>query len=137
MLLERDGLVLVAQRPPGKHLAGKWEFPGGKLEAGEDAAAALLRELREELGCTVEILAALPTCRHAYDALSIELHPLVARLAPGSPPPHPHEHVALNWLPPAELDRIDLAAADLPVLAAYRTWLGQGRPRRSASFPQR
>jgi 8-oxo-dGTP diphosphatase len=54
-VIERDGLVLVAQRPPGKHLALKWEFPGGKIEAGETPAAALVREIREELGCTIRV----------------------------------------------------------------------------------
>ncbi len=123
VLLERAGRVLVARRPPGKHLAGKWEFPGGKLEPGEDAAAALMRELHEELGCAIHVVAALPVCTHAYDKVTIALHPLVATLAPGSAEPHPHEHTALDWLPPDELESIDLAAADLPVLTAYRAWL--------------
>ena len=124
VLLEReDRRVLIAQRPPGKHLARKWEFPGGKLEPGEDAAAALVREIREELGCDIVIRATLPVCIHDYDTLSIALHPLVASLAPGSPEPQPHEHTAIDWLPVDRLDAIDLAAADVPVLAVYRAWL--------------
>ena len=122
VLLERDDLVLVARRPPGKHLAGQWEFPGGKIEPGEDAATALVREIREELGCDITIHATLPVCIHAYDTVNIALHPLVARLAPGSPVPHTHEHTATDWLPVDRLDAIELAAADVPVLAAYRDW---------------
>lgn len=120
-LIEHDGRLLVAQRPPGKHLALQWEFPGGKIEPGEDAAAALRRELREELGCEITLLRALPVCLHAYPTVTIALHPLVVALAPGSPVPHPHEHVALRWSTPTELDALDLAAADRPVLAAYRS----------------
>ena len=118
-LIERAGLVLVAQRPTNKHLPFKWEFPGGKVEAGEPAEAAIVRELREELGCEFIITKALPRFTHAY-AETIEMIPFLGRLAPGSPEPHPHEHIALRWLAPADLTAIDLAAADLPVVAAYR-----------------
>ncbi|MCF3649937.1 (deoxy)nucleoside triphosphate pyrophosphohydrolase [Synoicihabitans lomoniglobus] len=119
-LIERAGRVLIAQRPPGKHLALQWEFPGGKLEPGEDVATALHREIQEELGCDIKITAALSACEHRYDAVTIVLHPRVAHLTAGSSEPHPHEHVALRWVALAEIAEIDLAAADLPVLAAYR-----------------
>lgn len=72
-VIERDGLVLVAQRPPGKHLALKWEFPGGKIEEGETPAAALVREIREELGCAICVGEALPACVHAYPSVTILL----------------------------------------------------------------
>ena len=114
-----DGRVLVAQRPAHKHLALKWEFPGGKVEPGESPETALLRELREELGCTTEIVRALPPFRHDYATVAIEMIPFVCCLAADSPPPHPHEHVALRWVAPAELTALDLAAADFPVVASY------------------
>jgi 8-oxo-dGTP diphosphatase len=76
------GRVLLAQRPAHKHLGFKWEFPGGKVEAGEPPAAALARELREELGCEVTALAALPCSRHDYGSVTIEMIPFVCRLAP-------------------------------------------------------
>ncbi|MBX3751441.1 MAG: (deoxy)nucleoside triphosphate pyrophosphohydrolase, partial [Opitutaceae bacterium] len=117
-LIERAGTVLVAQRPAHKHLPFKWEFPGGKVEPGESAAAAIVRELREELGVAFVITRALPRFTHAY-AETIEMIPFVGRLADDSPAPHPHEHIAIRWVAPADLTALDLAAADLPVIAAY------------------
>ena len=114
------GRVLVAQRPAHKHLPFKWEFPGGKIEPGESPAVALLRELREELGCAALVVRALPRCVHDYGDVRIELFPFVCHLAPASPAPHAHEHAALCWVRPADLLALDLAAADLPVVASYR-----------------
>jgi 8-oxo-dGTP diphosphatase len=118
-VIERDGRVLIAQRPAHKHLALKWEFPGGKVEPGESPEAAIVREIKEELGCDVALTRALPRFQHAY-AVAIEMIPFVCRLAPGSPEPRPLEHIALQWVTPAELPALDLAAADLPVLDSYR-----------------
>lgn len=116
-LIRRDASILLARRPPGKRLAGCWEFPGGKLEPGEDAEAALHRELAEELGCRVRVLAAGPPALHAYDWGVIRLHPFLCELTPDSPPPHPHEHSELLWSPAGDLHRPDLAPADGPVIA--------------------
>ena len=114
------GRVLVAQRPAHKHLALKWEFPGGKIDAGETPQAALARELREELGIEIEIIRTLPRFIHDYGTVVIDMLPFVCRLAPASAAPHPHEHVALRWVLPAELSTLDLAAADLPIVDALR-----------------
>ena len=115
-LIIRDDRVLIAQRPAGKHLALKWEFPGGKVEPGEEPAAALVREIREELGCDIEIVEELPSARHRYERGEIELIPFVCKLAGQSSEPHPHEHVAVEWVRAAELSGYDLAEADLPVV---------------------
>lgn len=119
-VIERaDGRVLLAQRPANKHLPLKWEFAGGKVESGEAPAAALVREIREELGCELNLVRALPRFPHRYGDVVIEMIPFVGRLAAGSPEPHAHEHVALAWVESDKLLSYDLAAADLPVVAAY------------------
>ena len=118
-LVERGGLLLLARRPADKHLPLKWEFPGGKVEPGEDSAAAIVREIREELGCDIVITRALPRFPFDYGRVVIEMIPYVCTLAAGSPAPHPHEHVAIAWVPPAELLTYDLAPADVPVIASY------------------
>jgi 8-oxo-dGTP diphosphatase len=116
-IIERAGRVLIAQRPPHKLLPLKWEFPGGKVEPGEAPAAAIVREIREELGCTITVTRALPPFTHDYKTVVIEMIPFICALAPDSPAPHPHEHVAITWALPPELRNYDLAAADWPVVA--------------------
>lgn len=111
------GDVLLAQRPPHKHLGLKWEFPGGKVESGESGEHALHREIHEELGCTLVIERALPSFEHQYPAASIEMFPFLCHLAADSPAPHAHEHVALAWVKPDALRGYDLAPADWPVVA--------------------
>jgi 8-oxo-dGTP diphosphatase len=118
-LIERDGGVLMARRPAHKHLGGKWEFPGGKIESGETAEAALHRELLEELGCTVEILRPLNPRTHTYATVTVRLIPFVVRLADGSEPPQAREHDGLRWVPADELGRLDVPEADLPIIADY------------------
>lgn len=116
-----DGLsrVLVAQRPAHKHLGLKWEFAGGKVEPGETTEAAIVREIREELGCAIAIRRALPRFTHDYGTLVIEMIPFVCSLVPGSPAPHPHEHAAVRWVTLTELKSLDLAPADWPVVESY------------------
>lgn len=114
------GRLLVAQRPPHKHLGLKWEFAGGKVESGETPEAALVREIREELGCDVVPGRALPRFTFDYGSVHIEMIPFVCALSPTSPVPHPHEHVAIRWVTLAELAGVDLAPADWPVVAAYK-----------------
>jgi 8-oxo-dGTP diphosphatase len=119
-LIECAGTLLIAQRPTNKHLPLKWEFPGGKVEPGEDPAAAIVREIHEELGCDILITRPLTPFLHDYKTVIIEMIPFVCVLAAGSPEPHPHEHVAIVWATPDRLSTYDLAAADLPAITAYR-----------------
>jgi len=117
-VIKREDRVLIAQRPPHKLMPLKWEFPGGKVEPGEDPAAAIVREIREELGCEISELRALIPFVHDYRTVVITMIPFVCTLTPGSPAPHAHEHVALAWVPLAGLAGYDLAAADWPVVHA-------------------
>ncbi|MSU45805.1 MAG: (deoxy)nucleoside triphosphate pyrophosphohydrolase [Lacunisphaera sp.] len=118
-LIACEGRILLAQRPAYKHLPLKWEFPGGKVEPGEEATVAIVREIREELGCEIVVTRALPRFIHRYERATIEMIAFVARLADDSPAPHPHEHVALAWVQPEGLLGYDLAAADVPVVASF------------------
>ncbi|MDE2490605.1 MAG: (deoxy)nucleoside triphosphate pyrophosphohydrolase [Elusimicrobia bacterium] len=111
-VLVRGGRVLLARRPAGKRLAGLWEFPGGKLEAGESPADALRRELKEELGLDAAVGPELARTLHDYDFGRIELIALLCR-AEGEP--RALEHDALEWALPADLPRRALTPADAPL----------------------
>lgn len=115
-MIMRDEHVMIARRPPDKKLGGLWEFPGGKVEQGESAEAALHRELLEELGCTVRITQTLAPFVHEYPWGSIELIPFLCELTTGSAAPHPHEHTALAWVERGQLSAYELAPADLPLI---------------------
>jgi 8-oxo-dGTP diphosphatase len=117
-VIESEGRVLVARRSPHKLMPLKWEFPGGKVEPGEDPAAAIVREIREELGCDITVTRAFTPFVHDYGTVVITMIPFVCALAAGSAPPHAHEHVAIAWATPADLRGYDLAAADWPVVDA-------------------
>lgn len=116
-LIERDGLVLAAQRSAAMNLPLKWEFPGGKLEAGESPQECLQRELVEEMGVTIAIGRALPSHTHSYDSFTVTLYPFFATILSGQITLH--EHAAIVWLPPEELHTLDWAEADWPVLETY------------------
>jgi len=114
-ILWRAGEVLLARRTHPAWLAGKWEFPGGKIEAGESPETCLARELTEELGIQVQVAAHLMTTVHAYPDLTVELVVHEVLLVSGEPTPHDHDRLA--WVRPGELESYDLAAADLPIAA--------------------
>lgn len=120
LILDDSGSLLACKRPEGKHLGGKWEFPGGKLEADESPEAALIRELEEELSITVEPLKPLTPVVWDYGRGPIRLHPIVCRILSGTP--HPHEHSEIRWCDREALQSLDWAAADVPIL---REWLGE------------
>ena len=110
----RDGRCLAAQRGPAMRLPGKWEFPGGKVEDGEDPRAALAREVREELGLEIEVGELLGTGRDEGSESAVRLDVYLATLRGGEL--RLLEHGAVRWLTPAELDSVDWAEADRPVL---------------------
>lgn len=118
VLRRADGAVLIAQRPPGKEAAGWWEFPGGKLEAGESVRQALLRELAEELGVRVRSARRLMRLRHGYSLKAVELDTWLVSDWEGEPAPR--EGQALAWCRLGELGDYRLLPADGPILAALR-----------------
>ena len=117
----RDGSVLAARRTTPAEAAGRWEFPGGKVEPGESPAAALVREIGEELGCEVEVsgwlAGAVPIGDHH------ELTVATCALTGGEP--EPVEHDLVRWLTPDQLDEVDWLEADLPFLAELRERMGE------------
>ncbi len=116
-IIEQDGTVLTAQRSATMSLPLKWEFPGGKIEAGETAEECLIRELREELGVSVFIGSALSPATHSYQDFTVTLYPFTCSLTGGTVTMH--EHHALKWVEPQQMPELDWAAADLPVISEY------------------
>jgi len=105
--------ILVAQRPANKHQGGKWEFPGGKIHAGESVPEALARELYEELGITLGAACPLQRVRHVYPDKIVLLD--VWRVTAYTGELHGREGQPLRWVAPMELSSLDLPAADLPI----------------------
>jgi 8-oxo-dGTP diphosphatase len=122
-LIDADGRVLLAQRPVGKSMAGLWEFPGGKVEPNETPEAALIRELKEELGIDTwsSCLAPLTFASHSYPDFHL-LMPLFAcrkwqGIVTGA------EGQNLAWVRPQNLRDYPMPAADLPLIPILRDWL--------------
>lgn len=111
----RDGRILVAQRPVGKHLDGLWEFPGGKVEPDEDPRAALAREFDEELGVVVTRAEAWRFVWHAYPERTVLL--LFYDVDLGGEP-RAREGNPVRWVTPAELAELPVPAADRPIVDA-------------------
>jgi 8-oxo-dGTP diphosphatase len=122
-LIDPDGRVLLAQRPEGKSMAGLWEFPGGKVEAGETPEAALIRELREELGIDTwaSCLAPLSFASHAYSDFHLLMPLFACRRWQGQPAAR--EGQTLRWVRPKALTDYPMPPADLPLIPILRDWL--------------
>lgn len=110
----RDGTILSAQRSPYMSLPGMWEFPGGKVEAGETPQQALRREMEEELLCTVEIGEHVETTSHEYDFGIVTLTTFYATLIANEP--RLTEHSEIRWIPPQQLKSVEWAPADVPAV---------------------
>lgn len=122
-LIDGEGRVLLAQRPEGKSLAGLWEFPGGKVEPGETPEAALIRELKEELGIDTwrSCLAPLTFASHSYDDFHLLMPLFACRRWEGIPTPQ--EGQVLEWVKPGRLRDYPMPPADLPLIPVLRDWL--------------
>lgn len=122
-LIDPEGRVLLAQRPEGKSLAGLWEFPGGKVEPGETPEAALIRELKEELGIDTwqSCLAPLSFASHSYEDFHLLMPLFACRRWEGIAAPQ--EGQKLAWVRPQQLRNYPMPPADLPLIPILRDWL--------------
>jgi 8-oxo-dGTP diphosphatase len=122
-LVDVDGRVLICQRPEGKQLAGLWEFPGGKVEAGETPEAALIRELDEELGIqvTAACLAPFVFASHAYEDFHLLMPLYLCRRWEGEV--QRREHPAIAWVKPVRLGEYPMPPADRPLVAYLQDFL--------------
>jgi 8-oxo-dGTP diphosphatase len=117
-LFHCDGRILIAERPAGKHMAGRWEFPGGKVAPGESEADALVRELKEELGVDVTDCCPLMRLKHSYEDRDVELSLWVVESFRGEP--QSLDGQRLKWVRPERLMDEDILEADLPFVEALR-----------------
>jgi len=122
-LIDPDGRVLLARRPPGKSMAGLWEFPGGKVEPGETPEAALIRELHEELGIDTwaSCLAPLTFASHAYADFHLLMPLYACRKWQGIVTAREGQDLA--WVRPGDLRDYPMPPADLPLIPVLRDWL--------------
>ena len=115
-LIDESGKILVARRPPGRSMAGLWEFPGGKIDEGETPEAALVRELEEELGIAVELphLSVLTFVSHEYEEYHVVM--LCYRVRAWSGSPASKENQEMKWVHKSELKHLSMPEADIPIV---------------------
>lgn len=116
-LVDADRRILLQQRPPGRSMAGLWEFPGGKVEPGESPEAALARELHEELGIDVEEQALVPACFASAPNAGAHMILLLYVCRDWEGEARPLDASGLKWLAPAEMDPAEMPPADQPLIA--------------------
>jgi len=117
-VISKDGQFLCAQRSNTKYLAYKWEFPGGKVELGERLEEALIREIKEELDCSISIKNHLLTTEHNYDFGTVKIDAFLCELIDELPQCLEHNEVC--WLDTDALDKLNWAEADLPIVNALK-----------------
>jgi len=122
-LVDKDGRVLLAQRPVGKSMAGLWEFPGGKVETGETPETALIRELHEELGIETwdSCLAPLSFASYTYETFHLLMPLFICRKWEGIA--QPKEGQTLKWVFPKDMRDYPMPPADLPLIPILRDWV--------------
>lgn len=123
LLIDADGRILLTQRPEGKALAGLWEFPGGKIDAGETPEYALIRELHEELGILTceECLQPVTFASHSYDSFHLLMPIFACRKWKGTP--YGREGQAMKWVRKQDLSSIPMPPADIPLIPLIHQFL--------------
>jgi 8-oxo-dGTP diphosphatase len=119
LIVNSAGKILACQRSSESSLAGKWEFPGGKIEPAESAQAALRREIIEELEVSISILRPLAIVKHRYPDFEIALSPFLCEII-GSEVPNAVEHSQIRWVNLDEANELDWAEADIPIIQQYK-----------------
>jgi 8-oxo-dGTP diphosphatase len=124
-LIRNQDQFLCTQRNYNKHeyISYKYEFPGGKVEAGETESQALIREIKEELGLDIEVSEKYFTVDHTYPDFRLVMHSFLCKAI--STEIHLHEHVAYKWLDVDQFDELDWAAADIPIVEALKRDVGR------------
>src|SRR5580704_13117649 len=117
-IIRRDGRLLITRRPDDVHLAGLWEFPGGKVEPDESLKTALIREIDEEIGVRIEVLDEFFQVEHHYPTRSVQLHFFDCRIVSGEP--RALQVADLRWVRPTELDQFQFPEADQELIARLR-----------------
>jgi len=115
-IIRDKGRILITRRPANVHLAGLWEFPGGKVEDGESLEAALIREIQEEIDVTITIVGEYFQTKHDYPGRSVQLHFLDCTIVSGEP--RPLNVAEIRWVLPAELQSFDFPDADRELIEA-------------------
>ncbi len=116
-IVRRDGLWLVDRRADEDRFAGLWEFPGGKIQPGETAEVAAVRECAEETSLQVEPVGRLEVVEHDYDTLRVRLHPVLCRAVCGAAFPRDRAVVEVRWVDDATLASLDMPAANRSIIA--------------------
>lgn len=117
IIVDREKNVLVTQRSAAMSMPLKMEFPGGKIEPGENPETCLIREIKEELDLEINVISEMPAHIHSYPEIDINLIPFICEVKSGTI--RLKEHAAYYWLSPNQLVDLDWAAADIPILKNY------------------